>query len=187
MWAVYLGALVVGLGILLAQMIMGDHAHGTHGADGHGGHGKELGPSHIADDAVALLLSFRFWIFFALAFGLSGTLMNTFGLASPLVVGLIAAFAGIGSGLFAALAFRTAHRMSISSTADARDAIGQTGRVLVACSKGNVGQVRVALKGQTVDLMATTDEEAIARGQSVLVEDIRGEIAHVSPRPDDLA
>src|SRR5215210_1514728 len=111
MWPVYLGALLVGLGILVAQMVMsGGHGHG--GVDH--GHGEA-----IADDAVALFLSSRFWIFFALAFGLSGTLMTFFALAGPLLVAVIAGGAGLASGLFAALAFRTVRRMSVSSSASA--------------------------------------------------------------------
>lgn len=179
MWAVYLGALVVGLGILLAQMVMGsDHDHP--GLEhGHG--------APIADDAVALFLSSRFWIFFALAFGLSGSLLTFFALASALVVGCLAGGSGLVSGLFAALAFRALRRMSVSTSASASEAIGTMGRVIVPCSKGRVGQVRVALKGQSVDLMATTDEDEIARDEEVLIDDMRGEIAHVSPRPHELA
>ena len=179
MWAIYLGALVVGLGILMAQVVMG--SGNGHGGVEHG-HGEPL-----ADDAVALFLSSRFWIFFALAFGLSGSLLTFFALASPLLVGVLTSALGLASGLFAALAFRAVRRMSVHTSASASDAIGTTGRVLVPCAKGKVGQVRIALKGQTVDLMATTDEDEIARGDAILIEDMRGEVAHVSPRPDELA
>jgi membrane protein implicated in regulation of membrane protease activity len=181
MWAVYLAALVIGMGILVAQVVMG----GKDAADDHG-LDKDIGKPAVADDAVALFLSTRFWIFFALAFGLSGTLINAFELATPLVVALIAAGAGVGSGLFATLAFRTVKRMSTYTSAGASDAVGKTGRVLVAVAKGKVGQVRVALKGQSVDLMATTDDDEIARGADVLVEDMDGEVAHVSRRPPEL-
>jgi membrane protein implicated in regulation of membrane protease activity len=179
MWAFYLAALLVSLGILVAQMAMGDH----HAAHGHGG-----GDSGVADDAVALFLSSRFWVFFALAFGLSGTLLSALGLASPGSVGAIAGAAGLAAGLFASLAFRYVRRAAVSTSADAGEAVGHTGRVLVACAKGRVGQVRVELKGQSVDLMATTDEEGgLARGADILVESVEGEVARVSQRPDELA
>ncbi len=181
MWAVYLIALLVGLGILLAQIVIGSgDGHGGHGGGGHG-NGEP-----IADDAVALFLSSRFWIFFSLAFGLSGSLLTFFALAPSSIVAVIASLGGLASGLFAALAFRAARRLSVSTSASASEAIGSMGRVLVPCAKGKVGQVRIALKGQTVDLMATTDEEEIARGDEVLIEDMRGEVAHVSPRPHEL-
>jgi membrane protein implicated in regulation of membrane protease activity len=179
MWAVYLAALVVSLGVLVAQAVMGDH----HGAHGHGGD-----HAAVADDAVALFLSSRFWIFFALAFGLSGALLTWFALASPGAVGAIAGAAGAAGGLFASLAFRALRRASISTSADAREAAGQVGRVLIACGQGRVGKVRIELKGQSVDLMATTDAEGgLARGDDVLVESVRGEVAHVSARPKELA
>ncbi|HEU4533083.1 MAG TPA: hypothetical protein VFS00_03160 [Polyangiaceae bacterium] len=185
MWAVYLGALVASLGILVAQGAMGEH----HGAHGHGGHGH--GGGHhvaVADDAVALFLSSRFWIFFALAFGLSGSLLSLFELASPGAIGAIAGAAGVAAGLFASLAFRALLRAAVSTSADAREAVGHTGRVLVACSKGGVGKVRIELKGQSVDLMATTDEEGgLGRGEAVLIEHVEGEIARVSARPRELA
>jgi membrane protein implicated in regulation of membrane protease activity len=177
MWAVYLAALLVGLGIPVAQLVMGS---GQEGADH--GHGEP-----VADDALALFLTTRFWVFSSLGFGLSGSLLALFALASPVVVAVLAAGAGLTSGLFAALAFRAVRRMSVSTTANAREAIGRTGRVLVPCSKGRVGQVRIALAGQTVDLMATTDEDELARGEAILVEDMRGEVAHVTARPDELA
>src|SRR5688572_2117004 len=174
MWAVYLAALVIGMGILVAQVIMGGKEAGDdHGLD------KDIGKAAVADDAVALFLSTRFWIFFALAFGLSGTLINAFALAPPLVIALIAAGAGVASGLFATMAFRAIKRGSTHTSAGASDAVGQTARVLVAVQKGKVGQVRVSLKGQSVDLMATTDEDDLARGDDVLVEDMNGEVAHV--------
>jgi membrane protein implicated in regulation of membrane protease activity len=178
-----LGALVVGLGILLSQVIMGGHHDGS---GGNGDHQKELG-APVADDAVALFLSSRFWIFFALAFGLSGSLMNVFALATPIIIGFTATFAGVASGVFSTMMFRALSRTAVHTPAEASEAVGRTGRVVVACAKGRVGQVRIALKGQSVDLLATTDEEAIERGSDVLVEDVRGEIAHVSPRPKELA
>ncbi len=177
MTAVYAGALVAGLGILVAQLIMGDH---------HGGHDGEL--LAVADDAVALFLSSRFWVFFALAFGLSGTLLSALALAPPAAVGAVAGAAGLAAGLFASLAFRALRRGAVRTSADAGEAVGHTGRVLVACGKGGVGKVRVVLKGQSVDLLATTDEEAgLGRGDDVLVESVRGEVARVSPRPEELA
>ncbi len=177
MGLVYLAALVVGLGVLVAQVILGGKDAGHGGDDGH---------DHVADDAVAMFFTTRFWIFFALAFGLSGSLMHAFALASPFAVGFIAAAAGIASGLFAGYAFRAVRRATTTSTVGASEAVGQVGRILVACSKGKVGQVRVLLKGQSIDLLATTDEDEIGRGSSVLVEEIRGTVAHVSSRPPEL-
>jgi membrane protein implicated in regulation of membrane protease activity len=199
---VYLFSLVVASGVLLVQIAMGgkgdaDGASGDASGpnDAHGGGGKALGKDLSgagkglgdAGDVVAFFLSLRFWIFTLLAFGLSGSLLNLFDLASPLIVFLLAASSGLCSGLFAALAFRFVARSSASSTGDANLASGSIGRVLVPVSKGKVGKIRIVLKGQSVDLMARTDEEDLGRGDDVLVEEVEEGVAKVSKRPSELA
>jgi membrane protein implicated in regulation of membrane protease activity len=72
-----------------------------------------------------------------------------------------------------------------SSSAEANDAVGQVGRVLVPCTRGQKGKVRIELRGQTLDLIATTDDEELASGSCVLVEEMRGMTAHVSRAPAD--
>ena len=187
MGAVYLASLVVGLGVLLLQVAMGgkgdpaDHDAGVEG--------KEIGKSIDAHDAgvVALFLSTRFWIFTMLGFGLSGGLIHALSLAGPIFTFLIAATSGLSSGIFASLAFRAVKRTSTSTTLTTSDAVGQVGRVLVACGKGKTGQVRVALRGHSIDLLATTDDPEIPRGEQVLVEDVQASVARVSRRPAELA
>jgi hypothetical protein len=181
MGVVYLALLVVGLGVLLGQMLLGTH----HGIDaGHSvdhGHEGDLGAGGI----VGVLRTLRFWLFFALAAGMSGGAIHLFALASPVSTLLLALGLGVSSGLFASLVFRAAARgVSASSTADAA---GRVGRVLVGLERGRPGQVRVVIGGSSVDMMATTDDEELARGQDVLVEEVREGVAHVSRRPDDLA
>jgi len=56
----------------------------------------------------------------------------------------------------------------------------------VALAPGKTGQIRVELKGQSVDLLATTDEEELARGEAILIEEIEGSVARVSRRPREL-
>lgn len=199
MGLVYLFALVVGLGTLLVQIAMGlkgdAHAEGEPEleAGGHGGHAGPAGSKDIGKavdsgeaSALSLFLSTRFWIFASLAFGMSGSLIHVFELAGPIATLVIAGLTGIGSGLFAVLAFRAIKRAANTTTSHASDAVGQVGRVLVACGKGRKGQVRVELRGHSVDLLATTDDEAIARGELILVEDVQGGVAHVSRRPPEL-
>jgi membrane protein implicated in regulation of membrane protease activity len=185
MGLVYLAALVVALGALLLPTILGGHGadpghdvDAGHDADGHAaGHGEPI---------VALFLSLRFWSFAALGFGLSGTLLHAFALAGPAGVLALACGAGLASGLFAALAFRALRRTSTGAAALESGAVGRVGRVVVGCSRGRVGQIRVELSGQSVDLMATTDEDEIARGEPVLVSEVRGGVAHVVRRPPEL-
>lgn len=208
MGLVYLFALVASLGILLVQFAMGgkggDADSELHaGGDAHGGSdahdtdaqlnagsagkpvAKNLHPP--PNDVLAFFLSFRFWIFAFFGFGFSGTLLHFLALAAPLTAALVAVLAGVCSGLFANWAIRVAARSSSTSTNDVTHARGKTGRVLVPCAKGKVGQIRIELKGQSVDLLAITEDDEIPRGEHVLVLDFEGDVARVAKRPPELA
>jgi len=207
MGLVYLFSLVVALGVLGVQIALGGKGDGDAGAD-HGdasgtndvhhlGHGSSKalakdvasGDNELAlvGDTLAFFFSLRFWIFAMLAFGLTGSLLSLFSLAGAIGTFLLAISMGLGSGLFASLAFRYVARSSASSTADVTHASGSIGRVLVPLGKGKVGQIRIVMKGQSVDLMARTDEAELLRGEHVLVEEVEDGIARVSKRPSELA
>lgn len=196
MGLLYLFALVAGLGILLVQVGFG-RAHDVHGGGGGGGHGhgqggagRDVGTNgtHVEGDegVVGLFLSTRFWVFAALGFGLSGALLHYISTVGPILTLLIAAPTGLTSGIFATLAFRIIRKGSVTSTAHASHAVGKVGRAVATCQKGSLGKVRIELQGQVVDFLATTDED-IARGEAVLIEDMKDGVAHVSKRPADLA
>ena len=182
----YLFALVVALGMLAVQI-----AAGSRGAEHHGGAAPA---GHDADAASpdqlglwTLFLSLRFWTFAALGFGLSGSLMHLFALAGPIVVFVIAAMAGLASGVFAELAFRAVRRTATTTETRASQAVGRIGRVVVPCGRGMTGQVRIQLAGASVDLLATTDDESIAKGEAVLIEDVQHNVARVSRKPEELS
>ena len=197
MGLVYLASLVISLGILLVQVAFGgqDGEHDLGHAAGHMG-GAPADPAaghelikggHPGDDGpLAVVLSFRFWIFALLGFGLSGSLLHFLSLAGTGAAALLAGAAGLGSGAFASLVVRAVARSSASSSVNLSEAVGREARVLVACAKGRTGQVRIALRGQSVDLLASTDEADIARGEPVLIEDVRDGVAQVSRRPREL-
>lgn len=185
----YLFALVVALGVLLVQIAAGgrDAHHDISLAPDPPGHAAH-GPLVDGEPALwTLFLSLRFWTFFALGFGLSGSLLHFLSLASPLSTALLAAGTGLASGLFAALAFRLVGRSAANTVTAASQAVGRVGRVVVPCGRGLTGQVRVELGGGSVDLLASTEEESIARGEAVLVEDVRDDVARVSRRPAELS
>lgn len=207
----YVFALVVGLGILLVQIALG--GKGGHDGDGHdageaeaeaeleagegadhagdhadhgGGGGKDI--KHIDADSsfLGLFLSTRFWIFASLAFGMSGSLIHYLALAGPVATFLIALGAGVASGLFAVLVFQAIKKTSTSTTAHTTDAIGQVGRVLVPVAPGKMGKVRIELRGHSVDMLATSEEGEIKRGEMILVEEVDEHTVRVSRRPPEL-
>ncbi|HMR74225.1 MAG TPA: NfeD family protein [Polyangiaceae bacterium] len=194
MGIIYLAALVIGVGVIAVQLLFagkGDvemdvdadidiDADMDVDADADGDHG------HVAHgDAgfLPILLSVRFWTFGLLAFGMVGTLLHVFRWASPWTTPFIALAMGIASGLLASMTFRALSRAETSSAASSRDAVGQVGRVLLPVSKESRGKVRIELRGQTIDLLATTDEEDLADGELVMIESLEGSTARVSKAP----
>jgi membrane protein implicated in regulation of membrane protease activity len=193
MGILYIAALIIGLGVLSLSFLMGGgdgDAHGDLDADGdgdlhadvHGDH--DHGGGHADGGAIAIFLSLRFWTFGLLAFGLVGTILHFLRLSGGLVTPIAAAAMGLGSGWLAAYTFRLLERTQVSSGAEASDAIGQVGRVLVPLERGKRGKIRIELRGQSIDLLASTDDESLQGGEQVVIEEIRGTTAHVSRATD---
>ncbi len=201
----YLAALILGLGVNLLQFVLaglegGDAAvdHGDLAAGGGGDragadHGEIVHPSgaaaHHGIEAgfLPLVLSLRFWTFGSLAFGIVGSILHFFGLAPAPVSLAVASGLGLGLGLFASWVFRALGRSSSQSGAIATDAVGQVGRVLVPVERGGRGKVRIQVRGQTVDYLATTDDERLEAGAEVLVAEVRDDEVHVCRAPSEFA
>ncbi len=196
----YLAALILGGGTLAVQLFMGHDADAAGAdasvdadfdadADMDVAGGPHLDAVHEADsDAAgfaAIFLSLRFWTFGFFAFGMVGTLLHYLHLSSSLVALLAALGMGLGSGFFASWIFQTLKRSAVSSAAEQGDAVGQVGKVLVPCERGGHAKVRLELRGQSVDFIATTDDEALADGELVLVEQVEDGMLHVSKAPPD--
>lgn len=205
--ALYLAALIFGLGMFAIQALSSSDAHhaehpalpgqadnyaDAHGElhaggalvhDAHAGHEPSL-----HDDAgwASLLLSIRFYMFAAIAFGAVGAPVTAFGsIASGLTFGVALATALV-VGTAASLAFRALGRDTLTSSTSEAELMGQVGRVLVACEKGKKGKVRLTVRGQIIDFVATTDEPRLAPGAGVIVQEVHAERVHVCAAPLEL-
>ena len=170
MWLVYLLALILGGGTLLVQMLSGlghDHDFGA-------GHHPLHGPG---------LLSTRAVTFGLLDFGLVGGALHGFGILEPAWALATAVATALVTVLTVSLTFRTLDHPGASGAAAFDEAKGQVARVLVACAPGQRGKVRVELKGQTVDMVATTDHASVPEGASVRIVEVRGDVVHVEEVP----
>jgi membrane protein implicated in regulation of membrane protease activity len=183
-----------------AQLVSGSaslaHAPGLE----HVGHalGKPVpGPFALAHDPttqarhtgfgwVRILTSFRFYMFAIIAFGAVGAPVTLFGWAAPALTLVAALLTGVGVGALAALGFRALGRETLSSSAEAGEVLGQVGRVLVACEKGRAGKVRLTVRGQIIDVIATTDEPRLEPGAGVIVQDVHEGSVHVCAAPIEL-
>lgn len=201
---IYLAALIFGLGMFAVQLFASSDAHDSghaplpggadlHAGHGHGpelGHGLELrAGEHGAGEHwgwADLFLSLRFYMFAAIGFGAVGAPVTVFG-SSGSVLTLVAALAtGIGVGCLAALGFRVLGRETVSSNSRAEELIGQVGRVLLACEKGKKGKVRLTVRGQIVDVVATTDEPLLPAGSGIIVQEVYAQRVHVCAAPSEL-
>jgi membrane protein implicated in regulation of membrane protease activity len=163
--AVFITALVIGLGTLLVQLLGGHD--GGHDAGGHDG------ADH--DGPLLFLASIRFWAFALLAFGFAGKVESA----------VIAGVAGLVSGYVAAMVVRRLTGQGTSSVANSREVIGRVGRVIVAPSTETRGKVRVSVRGSFVDYVARSTE-ALEPDDAVVVEECEDGEVVVSRAPKEL-
>lgn len=180
---IYLYLFAFGLGgvLLLGSIFIGDKDADAGDGGGDGGGDTDTAAQHFdngvgeAHGSLAGLftafLSLRFWMFFLAFFGLTGLVLDGLDLVDSALVGLVAAvFMGLATGQGTVAVFRRLATSETSTAAGAADYIGRSGRVLVGFGAGDLGKVRLTLKGTTVDVLATTDEErAFSPGDEALV------------------
>lgn len=176
MMAVFLTALVIGLGALAVQLVGGHDsaAHDTgHDTEGH-------------DSPLLLLASTRFWAFALLAFGLVGTLLRLFNFAGRIEATVIATAAGLLSGYIAATIVRRLQGQGTSSMITSADVVGRMGRVLVPPTPDARGKVRVEVRGSVIDYVARS-EESLEPDDAIIVEEwADGGEVRVSRAPKEL-
>lgn len=184
----YVFAFVLG-GILLgASIVMGGEsgdgdapALGEAEATADGGELVPLGQQGLAtthgdahgslDGVLSSFLSLRFWTFFLAFAGLSGLVFELGAMVTPAwAAAVLAGGVGIISGQGAVTIFRALGTSESSTVAEASDFVGRTAKAQFAFGKGEVGKIRLDVKGTTVDLLASTDEATpFQTGDEVLV------------------
>jgi membrane protein implicated in regulation of membrane protease activity len=126
------------------------------------------------------LRSMRFWTFFLSAFGLTGMLLKGLGLAGEIPTLVSALAMGGVSGFTAAWVIKKLSSDDAGRAAGSRDYIGKSAKVLVPVRSEGVGKIRVRVRGQTVDLLATTDEAELGSDDEVIVIEMDGTRARVA-------
>ena len=125
------------------------------------------------------MLSTRSVTYGLFAFGFVGTSLHVLRLTGEPAAVAIAAATGAGVTLAVGTALRALGDPGATGEAALLEARGRPGRVLVPLTRGQRGKVRVQIKGQTVDLLATTAGGELPAGAEVVVVDVRGEVAEV--------
>lgn len=184
MLTLYLIALAIGGTLILVSLAFGGHdadvdVDADADVDVDADVDTELDAGHGIDfsgaDFWIPFASVRFWIFFTAFFGLAGTLLSTVGsMSAQMVVGGAALGTGYVCGVAASAAFKWMKKHESDSSVRMTDMAGVRGKVLLAIRKGETGKIRVSLKGQVLDAMATTEDDAeYPIGSEVMVYDTR--------------
>lgn len=181
------------------QLAAGAHdatgaALATHG-DGHGqGDAHHAGhdggnASSWADGAAALalfLFSLQLWTYVLAFGGITGLLLRWVANVPEPLAGLCALGVGLGTAVTARKILRRLSSGSDSGTVDGNRLVGSTAQVLIPAAAGGTGKVRLVARGQTVDLLARSNEgQALPEGAEVLILDIKDGIADVTADLDD--
>ena len=128
------------------------------------------------------------WTYLLAFGGLTGLLLHgVAGTPEPLTA-VLSAGVGLTSGLGARWAMTLASASGGEGTVASPALVGRTGILLLPCGPGQTGQVRLTVKGSTIDLLATTaDPNGLRVGQEVLVIGANGGEARVVRAGDDAA
>jgi len=180
---IYLFTMVLGGVVLLASIVLGGK-DGDAGHEGDAGEAGEAGEAEVeahgdVEGILNAFLSLRFWTFALTFFGLTGLVLDGVLGHSWLAI-VFAVLLGLGAGLTAVTVLRRLAASETSTAASERDYVGKVGRVLLPFGQGQTGKVRLTLKGTTVDVLASTDEERpFEPGEDALIIHMNDTIAAV--------
>lgn len=185
MLSLYLFALLVGGGLLVAAMLGGgDHGNAGHDGDiGHdvahpGGHGN-----------AAQFLSLRTLTYFMFVFGGVGAVLTLTWDVGGILIFALAAVAGLGVAALTAASFEYLRRTD-SGGRDSEDSfVGLSGSVVVPIPSGGIGKVQVVRGDRTFELLARPlDDNAagMSTWKSVIVVEMSRGTALVMPIDDPM-
>lgn len=162
----------------------------THGAGhGHAGAGHHGGHSSWADGASALalfLFSLQLWTYVLAFGGITGLLLRWVAHMAEPMAGLCALGVGLGTAITARKVLRRLSATGDSGTVDGNRLVGSTAQVLIPAPAGGTGKVRLVARGQTVDLLARSNEgQPLLEGAEVVILDLKDGVADVTADLDD--
>lgn len=132
---------------------------------------KERSPRAPRYAIFSILKTLKFWTFALCFFGLTGLVLSHLPVGlPPNFIAIAAVLMGIVCGSLVAGSLRFLGQRQVDSLVRANDLVGLTGIVEVPFDRTNRGKVRLVLKGSTIDLIASTDDEQpLQQGDRVLV------------------
>lgn len=185
MLSIYIISAIVGGALILAS-IFGGHGDSDAGIDHDVDHDLSAGHEGDAVHSDLWLTSFslRFYTYGFTFFGLTGLLFEMFNVEK--MTGFWLALAvGIVCGLMASATMYYLSKTSTTSGAEEKDLVGADAKVLVPVKKSLPGKIRCTVKGDTIDVIAISDEETeIPTGERVMIVAMENQRARVIRRSD---
>lgn len=177
----YIVSAIVGGVLILVNVISGGHSHDfdVH-ADApdldHGG--------HDIDHSLWLpFFSLRFWTYFFGAMGVTGLLLTYLTRATEPSIGILAGVTGLACGMMVVVIMRYLRRYDSNSSANLDELLGLEAKVLVTVRQNTPGKIRCAIKGETLDLLALSQEDSVIEaGSDAIIVAIEDDRARVVPR-----
>ncbi len=157
-------------------------------------HDVDLDADHALDVARVLdgvdpegiwlpFLSLRFWTYAAAGFGITGGILTWLGTLAEPAVGIAAGGTGLVAGLSMAYAMRALKRGEAHGHVGPADYQGAEGVVRVAIQPGGTGKIRTRVRGEEIDLLATSDVgEPLPAGTPIIIIEMVGAQAKVVGR-----
>lgn len=193
MLAFYILAAVVGGGLIVISALGGlgghgdvDHAGADHDLDHHGVETSKDHPTDMGDSWIPFI-SLRFWTYFFGVMGLCGLLLTLFRASAEPTTGILSGVAGLACGIGAFSFYRWAKKTEPDSQVREQDMLGNEANLVVAVRPGQLGKVRMTVRGEIIDMLAAShDGTEIEAGTDVVVVGIEGNQAQIVRRTDIL-
>lgn len=186
MLPIFVALAIVGVGLLLLQSL-GGHDADVGGLDLDGDGVPDVQGHDAAHDSPWLpWASLRFWAVACAASGAIGTLGLWLTDTSRPVVAVVAAVSGVVLGWLSHYTLLRLARDGSSSVAELHTGRGRMARVVTPIGEGTRGKIRLEIRGQLVDLVATS-ETPLEAGADVVVTEIEAGEAQVVRAPRDIA
>ncbi|HEY6463979.1 MAG TPA: hypothetical protein VIY73_27605, partial [Polyangiaceae bacterium] len=119
------------------------------------------------------LLSVRVWTYLLAFGGATGVLLRLVAHESEPATAVAALVVGVLAAAMARLVIARASRAGLSGTVQTRDLVGRSASVVVPFEGAATGKIRVRVAGADVDLLATSEGEALGRDDEVLIVEVR--------------
>ncbi|HEX6925863.1 MAG TPA: hypothetical protein VF167_10535 [Longimicrobiaceae bacterium] len=190
MLPVYLFALIVGGGLLLFSLLSGGDHDSSVDADADADGELTAHAAHSDHGDWSLLqgfLSVRTLLYLLAGFGATGALIELLTDAGPLVSLLWAVVTGAVAATAAGSIYAWVRASGSGEVpSDPSYLIGVTARVLLPLDEGRRGKIVAVQGGREIELLARLygrEEESCPRGSEVVIVEVEGDTALVTPLP----